>query len=230
MTADPAPAAPAPAVTIRVAEPREYDAVRALLLRAYESRFWITSSYRESLLDIEGHVADHGPDGPRGEDLVLAVDDAGDAGDAGDADDAGDAGRHRILGAVFVPRDTQTGPDGAVEQSFGRLGVAPEAAGRGIARVLVEHIEALARGRGASRIAIHSGPQMHGAHRMYEHLGYLRRPEREDLVVDSGQRLLVYTRELGEPEAMPRASGPPARPDDPRTDPALRAPDPRRIP
>ena len=129
-----------------------------------------------------------------------------------------------------MPRDTQTGPDGAVEQSFGRLGVAPEAAGRGIARVLVEHIEALARGRGASRIAIHSGPQMHGAHRMYEHLGYLRRPEREDLVVDSGQRLLVYTRELGEPEAMPRASGPPARPDDPRTDPALRAPDPRRIP
>lgn len=218
MTAAPDPAAPDPAVTIRVAEPREHDAVRALLLRAYESRFWITSSYRESLLDIEGHVADHGPGGPRGEDLIIA------------ADGGGDAGGHRILGAVFVPRDTQTGPDGAVEQSFGRLGVAPEAAGRGIARVLVEHIEALARGRGASRIAIHSGPQMHGAHRMYEHLGYLRRPEREDLVVDSGQRLLVYTRELGEPEAMPRASGPPARPDDPRTDPALRAPDPRRIP
>ena len=194
----PTGAAPPTPVTVRVAAPEDYDAVRALLLRAYESRFWITSSYRESLLDIEGHVADHGPDGPRGEDLVLAV------------DDAGDAGGHRILGAVFVPRDTQTGPDGAVEQSFGRLGVAPEAAGRGI--------------------AIHSGPQMHGAHRMYEHLGYLRRPEREDLVVDSGQRLLVYTRELGEPEAMPRASGPPARPDDPRTDPALRAPDPRRIP
>ena len=214
MTAD-----PAPAVTIRVAEPREYDAVRALLLRAYESRFWITSSYRESLLDIEGHVADHGPDGPRGEDLVLAV------------DDAGDAGGHRILGAVFVPRDTQTGPDGAVEQSFGRLGVAPEAAGCGIARALVERVEALGRQRGASRIAIHSGPQMHGAHRMYEHLGYLRRPERENLVVDSGQRLLVYTRELGEPEPTTSAPGPPVRPDHaPRTDPALRAPDPRRIP
>ena len=108
----PTGAAPPTPVTVRVAAPGEYDAVRALLLRAYESRFWITSSYRESLLDIEGHVADHGPDGPRGEDLVLAV------------DDAGDAGGHRILGAVFVPRDTQTGPDGAVEQSFGRLGVA----------------------------------------------------------------------------------------------------------
>lgn len=174
-------------VRVRLAEPADYDAVRALLLRAYESRFWITSAYRSMLLDIEGHVARSRPDGhggqTGGEDLLLAVD--------------GEA----ILGAVFVPRDTQTGPDGAVEQSFGRLGVDPAAAGRGIARTLVEHVEDLARDRGAERIAIHSGPQMHGAHRMYEHLGYRRRPEREDLVVDSGQRLLVYTRELGRSDA-----------------------------
>ncbi|WP_167150272.1 GNAT family N-acetyltransferase [Actinomyces sp. ZJ308] len=169
-------------VRVRLAEPSDYEAVRALLLRAYESRFWITSAYRSMLLDIEGHVADPRPDGhggqTRGEDLLLAVD------------------GETILGAVFVPRDTQTGPDGAVEQSFGRLGVDPASAGRGVARTLVEHVEDLARERGAERIAIHSGPQMHGAHRMYEHLGYRRRPEREDLVVDSGQRLLVYTREL----------------------------------
>ena len=44
-------------VTIRLAEPTDYDAVRALLLEAYESRFWITEEYRAMLRDIEGHVA-----------------------------------------------------------------------------------------------------------------------------------------------------------------------------
>lgn len=174
-------------VTIRLAEPTDYDAVRALLLEAYESRFWITEEYRAMLRDIEGHVAPvrSGESGGArgGEDLLLAVD--------------GEV----ILGAVFVPRETSVGPDGVVEQSFGRLGVEPAASGRGVARTLVEHVEDLARGRGAARIAIHSGPQMHSAHRMYEHLGYRRRPEREDLIVDSGQRLLVYTRELSSPGA-----------------------------
>ena len=174
-------------VTIRLAKPTDYDAVRALLLEAYESRFWITDEYRAMLLDIEGHVAPirSGESGGArgGEDLLLAID--------------GEV----ILGAVFVPRETSIGPDGVVEQSFGRLGVEPVAAGRGVARTLVEHVEDLARGRGAARIAIHSGPQMHSAHRMYEHLGYRRRPEREELIVDSGQRLLVYTRELSIPDA-----------------------------
>ena len=50
---------------IRPAEPAEYDDVRALLLEAYCSRFWITGAYRESLLDIEGHLAD-------GEELLVA--------------------------------------------------------------------------------------------------------------------------------------------------------------
>lgn len=111
---------------IRPAEPAEYDDVRALLLEAYCSRFWITGAYRESLLDIEGHLAD-------GEELLVAEAGAGGAdgaaggaegipgaAGAGGAERAG-AGRGPLLGAVFVPVDTGRGPDGVVEQSFGRL-------------------------------------------------------------------------------------------------------------
>ena len=120
---------------------------------------------------------------------------------AGAAPDAAHGAPHpasgELLGAVFVPRATTPGPDGAPELGFGRLGTVPAARGRGVARALVAHAESVARDLGATRMAIHSGPQMHAAHRLYERLGYERHRERETLVVDSGQRLLVYTRELG---------------------------------
>lgn len=169
-------------ITVRRAETTEYDAVASLLVEAYESRFWITADYRAGLLDIQGHVGERG-----GEDLLVATADRS----------------ARLLGAVFVPRFTRIGPDGAAEQSFARLGVAPDAAGRGVGRALVAKVEAIARGRGAARVAINTGPQMHDAHRMYEHLGYVRRPERETLVVDSGQRLLFYAHELDGSAAEP---------------------------
>ncbi|WP_172121231.1 GNAT family N-acetyltransferase [Actinomyces faecalis] len=186
----PAPAAHLP-VTLRRAEPSEYEEVRALLLEAFTSRFWITPGYRANLCDIEGHLE-------QGEDLYLAIEVR--------ATHVGQGRGEEILGAVFIPRTVQAGPDGELEQSFGRLAVRASAGGRGVARALLEHVEQLAQARGATRIAIHSGPQMHGAHRMYEHLGYIRRPEREDRIVDSGQRLLVYTRQLGQEAAAWRAA------------------------
>ncbi|MDY3679660.1 MAG: GNAT family N-acetyltransferase [Actinomyces urogenitalis] len=186
----PAPTTDAP-VTVRRAEPHEYEEVRSLLLEAFASRFWITSGYRANLRDIEGHLA-------QGEELYLAV--------QARATSSSQRRGEEILGAVFIPRTLQTGPDGLPEQSFGRLAVSPEAGGRGVARALLGHVEQIAQARGAARIAIHSGPQMHGAHRMYEHLGYTRRPEREDRVVDSGQRLLVYTRQLGQEPAAWQAA------------------------
>lgn len=60
---------------------------------------------------------------------------------------------------------------------FRFLAVAPEREGRGVGRALVEACIAAGDDRGCSRMVIHSMFFMQRAHRLYERLGFDRRPD-----------------------------------------------------
>lgn len=88
----------------------------------------------------------------------------------------------QLLGcATFVP-----GPDSPLAESYlsdeagiRMLGVDPAAHGRGIGSLLVEACIDRARTRGRGAVFLHSSSYMHGAHRMYQRVGFRRVPERD---------------------------------------------------
>jgi GNAT superfamily N-acetyltransferase len=55
-----------------------------------------------------------------------------------------------------------------------RMYVSPEARGRGFSRVVLAHLESLARDVGATRLLLETGPQQPEAMRLYETSGYER--------------------------------------------------------
>jgi len=164
------------AVTVRLAAPEEYAAVGDLWEEAFTATFTITEWYRDNLHRVAEHAVDN-------EVWVATVD-------------------GELVGALLVPRPgVRVEPPGSEhdrpeELGFRLLGVRPSARGRGVARLLVAQVVRIARDRGLSRLGIWSGPQMTAAHRLYESLGFVRRPERETKVVDGGQRLLSFTLDL----------------------------------
>lgn len=184
---------------IRESRPDEYDDVARLLLRAYTSSYANTAEYLDSLR----HVAEVVPR----QQIWVAL----------------DAGR--LVGAVLIPAPGVepapiTGEDGVLhpapadELEFNKLAVDPDARHGGVAKALVAKAVDIARERGIARIGIHSGPQMTAAHELYERLGFRRRPERETLVVDGGQRLRVYTYDIpgGEVPDLPNPADVNTRP------------------
>jgi GNAT superfamily N-acetyltransferase len=163
-------------VLVRLAVPDEYGMVGELSEAAYSHDYDISDRYRESLRDVAARAA------------VTEVWVAAD--------------RHtgQLLGTVTAPRPggqvSELGRDG--ELDFRLLAVAPPARRRGIGRLLVEHMIALAAERGASRVVMNSGPQMTGAHRLYYAMGFTRLPERETRIVDGQARpLLAFGYEVG---------------------------------
>jgi len=85
-----------------------------------------------------------------------------------------------ILGTVATPRPggwiSELGKTG--ELDFRLLAVAPAARGRGIGELLTRHVLTLARERGLGRVVMNSGPEMLGAHRLYDRMGFTRLPDR----------------------------------------------------
>ena len=84
-------------------------------------------------------------------------------------------GESTVLVAVDDDRvvGTITAADGGVRA----LAVDPRAQGRGIGRALVERVIADARAAGWRRVALTTMAFMHGAQRLYEDLGFERRPD-----------------------------------------------------
>ncbi len=72
----------------------------------------------------------------------------------------------------------QVARDGEAE--FRVLAVAPEARGQGIGEALVNACVQRARAAGATAVALWSQPTMPAAHRLYERLGFVRLPERDE--------------------------------------------------
>ncbi|PII87844.1 hypothetical protein BMH32_14000 [Leucobacter sp. OLJS4] len=73
------------------------------------------------------------------------------------------------------------------------LGVAVRARRRGIAAALMRHVLAEARTQGFSAVVLKTAPNMRGAHRLYETLGFERAPERDGLWIDGVRVLELFT-------------------------------------
>ncbi|GAA1837385.1 GNAT family N-acetyltransferase [Agromyces salentinus] len=144
-------------VLIRLVRPDEVDAVSALAVGAYAASYRLSDTYRSDIGAVADRVRQH--------EVWVAVDAASGA----------------LLGTVSTPREGRVMSAVAHEGEldFRLLAVAAEARRRGIGEVLVEHVLGLARARGARRVVLNTGPDMVGAHRLYERLGFERLPERE---------------------------------------------------
>lgn len=94
----------------------------------------------------------------------------------------------RLLGGAFLVVDDERGrvsacialdfpvleADGALVAELHRLYVRPDQRGKGLAKRLTQHVEALARAAGARRMILWSDTRFETAHRLYEGLGYRR--------------------------------------------------------
>ncbi|WP_371030897.1 GNAT family N-acetyltransferase [Pseudoclavibacter sp. JSM 162008] len=144
-------------IRIRLVRHGEIEAIGRLTERAYSNDYEVTPSYAEDLRDAASRA--------RRDEVWVAEDIA----------------TGQILGSVWTPRPgeriSQLARPG--ELDFRMLAVAPEARGRGIGQALAGHVIALGRDRGASRVVMNSGPEMLGAHRLYERLGFVHLTDRE---------------------------------------------------
>jgi GNAT superfamily N-acetyltransferase len=159
-------------LVIRVAFDDEGDAVGVLTERVYRDGGFVGDDYAAELRDGESRVRDAT--------VVVAQLDG------------------RLVGSVTAALPGTPYSEIALPQDLEvrMLAVADDVRRRGIADALMEAVEAMARQRGLAGVILSTAPAMHGAHRLYERRGYVRRPER-DWDVD-GLRLLACGLDLGE--------------------------------
>jgi GNAT superfamily N-acetyltransferase len=141
---------------IRPMRADEGDTVAALTLDAYDAHGGLTGPYR-------AHLADPGTR-RHGASAVLVAEIDG-----------------QVAGTVtfVLPHDPEWEQrrQPAGDAGFRTLAVAPWAEGRGIGRALVEECLRRARDAGARRMVITSMAWMRRAHRLYEALGFVHRPD-----------------------------------------------------
>ncbi|GAA4679417.1 GNAT family N-acetyltransferase [Nocardioides nanhaiensis] len=103
----------------------------------------------------------------------------------------------RVLGAVTVcpPGGGMREVARPEEGEFRMLAVHPAAQGRGVGEALATLVVERFRRDGAPGIALSSLTEMHGAHRLYERLGFVRDTARDWSPVP-GVQLIAYHREL----------------------------------
>jgi GNAT superfamily N-acetyltransferase len=103
----------------------------------------------------------------------------------------------RLLGTVTYcpPGSPWRELAGDDEGEFRMLAVAPDAQGRGVGAALVGLCDERASLHGASAMVLSSLGDMREAHRVYERLGYTRRPELDWEPVP-GVHLIAYRKEL----------------------------------
>lgn len=153
---------------LRLAQPEEYEAVGEALIDAFTHGCWITDAYRERLRSISTWAKTSHV-------WVVA------------------SGPGAIHATVTTPR-----PEMWHEEAFtfNVLGVARSGRGHGLGSILVRHCLGLAHDYGYSRIELHSSPHMTHAHQLYYSFGFHRRIDQETMVIDSGQRLFAFSRDV----------------------------------
>jgi ribosomal protein S18 acetylase RimI-like enzyme len=137
--------------------PDEADQLGAITLAAYTE---LPGHVEEP--DYEAELADVATRAKVAE-VLVAVDDGG-----------------TVLGGVtFVPDDSNPLAEHGVPDasSIRMLAVAGTAQRRGVGEVLVRACIERARAVGSSCLVLHSTPWMQTAHRLYERLGFVRRPD-----------------------------------------------------
>ncbi len=162
---------------VRPVRPEEFDELGRATVEAYRALPGepLSAAYLEELADVASRAAD-------AEVLVAVVD-------------------GRLVGGVTYVRPpgryAEFGPD---EAGIRHLAVVPAARGHGVGAALVAACLARARADGFPRVCLFTTPSMATAHRLYERLGFLRRPGRDWVLPESGLQLLCYVLEL-EPAA-----------------------------
>jgi ribosomal protein S18 acetylase RimI-like enzyme len=145
-------------VKIREATPADFDEIARLTLAAYRAlSVWVGDDYAAELADVAGR-AESGA-------TVLVAED----------------GDGRLVGSVTLVLPPSpffewiSGVDG--DCGFRMLAVDPEAQGRGIGPALVDECLRRSRAAGRARMLIGSTPWMTTAHRIYQRVGFVRRPD-----------------------------------------------------
>ena len=156
---------------IRRARESEYESVADLLVRAFSSSFDVSPEYEADLRNVDGHAREY--------DIWVAV-----------RDDA-------PIGVVFVPKDV-VASEGLKhvrpwEREFRMLAVSPDERGQGIATALIDRAVGELGAQGIRTVSICTGMRMRAARRVYERYGFIRRRDREDMLVDGGYRVVQYT-------------------------------------
>ena len=159
---------------LRLAREQEYDSVGELTVRAYATGGVLVDDdgYAATLADVAGRAALA--------EVYVLLDDEG-----------------VLVGTVTLsPHGTayaQVSRPGDLE--FRMLAVAPEAGGRGYGSSLVAFCAEQGRARGHQALAICVIDTNTAALRLYDHLGFVRRHDR-DVEPMPGVRLLVLTLDL----------------------------------
>jgi len=143
---------------IREATPDEYEAIGKLTVAAYRAlSVWVGDGYAQELTDVAGRAAAG---------AIILVAEEGDG---------------SMLGTVTLTLEDgplfewDWGVDG--DCGFRMLAVDPAAWGRRAGPALVQECIRRAREAGRHRMIIGSTTWMTTAHRMYESLGFRRRPD-----------------------------------------------------
>jgi ribosomal protein S18 acetylase RimI-like enzyme len=162
-------------VHVRTATPADYAAIGRLSVAAYEAdgQLGPGTDYARVLADVATRAA-------AGEVLVAT----------GPADE--------VLGSVLfvLPGSRYAELSKPGEAEFRMLAVDPAAQGRGVGQALVEACIARARAVGASAIVICVRDFSQSAQRLYQRLGFVRRPELDWRPLETVQ-LLALRLELG---------------------------------
>ena len=161
---------------VRRAAPSDYGKAGRVIVRAYrefarDDEGW--REYERSLADVEGRA---------GVARVLVAEEDG-----------------RVLGTATLEVGERIEPedDPALrpgEAHIRMVGVDPDARGKGIGRLLMGACLEEARAAGKTFVTLHTTPWMKAAQRMYESMGFTRRPE-ADRVFENFV-LLTYTLDL----------------------------------
>ena len=163
---------------MRPARPEEFDEAGAVTALAYHE--FVRPDDPGSWNEYLTRIADVGKRAARTV-VLIAVDEGG-----------------AILGSATLELDGRTDPDDEPlepgEAHIRMLGVHPDARRRGIAGLLMDGCTQRARAAGKTMITLNTTERMQAAQRMYEGMGFERRPDR---VFPDGFVLLSYEKSLG---------------------------------
>lgn len=165
----------APGIEVRRAREDELPAAGEVVAAAYLNDLRVSDWYAGRLRDAASR-AEHA--------LLLVAVDQTDA---------------SVLGSLTYARGGNPYAQlaGDHECEIRMLGVAPGARGRGVGELLVRAAMAQGVADRAVRMVLSTQPEMRAAHRLYERLGFTRRPDLDWVPEqDTSVRLIGYQRDL----------------------------------